>query len=301
MEEIKKYKTRWFKIKNLIFPLFIWFLSYQSFAQKSSQENWEVLFDGTDLTQWEKYLGPKFGDGINWDNIESQVPIGLNNDPLKVFSIIELEGENVLRISGEVWGGIFTKEEFENYHLRLQFKWGKKKWYPREKETDKRDSGLLYHGIGNHGEDDMFWLKSQEFQIQEGDCGDFWGVGGTIIDIKAKLLEDGESYIYDSNSSLLTFSETAENGRNCKKFPDSEYPSGNWNTLDLYCYGGLSVHLVNGIVTMILENSRHIEGEQEIPLVKGKIEIQSESAEVYYRDIRLRPIDGIPPVILNSY
>ncbi len=261
--------------------------------------DWTYLFDGENLEQWDTYLGPHFGPGISWENIRSQPPIGHNTDTLGVFSIVDLEDEPVLRISGEVWGGIFTKREFENYHLQLQFKWGDKKWYPREASSDKRDSGLLYHGIGTHGENDLFWLKSQEFQIQEGDCGDFWGVAGTIMDIPAQMGKDS-AYYYTPNAKPITFAEHSEYGRNCKKQPDAENPSGEWNTIDLYCFEGTSVHIVNGTVTMILYNSRHMEDGKEIPLTKGKIELQSESAEVFYKEIRIRPMEALPVEFTGS-
>ncbi len=300
MLNVKVYTTIRRSAKLILVLLPLLFTSVASSSQIPTEKGWLVLFDGMDLSHWDSYLGPYFGPGVSWENIEEQPPIGLNNDTMKVFSIVELDGEKVLRISGEAWGGIFTKKEFENYHLQLQFKWGDKKWYPREKVTDKRDSGLLYHGIGSHGQDDLFWLKSQEFQIQEGDCGDFWGVAGTIIDVRAQLMQDGKTYQYNANAPLLTFTETGDYGRYCKKSPDAENPSGTWNTLDLYCFGGTSVHMVNGTVTMILENSRHRVNGAEVPLTKGKIEIQSESAEVYYRNIKLKSIDRIPQEILNA-
>lgn len=267
-----------------------------SFSCKHKEEKnkeWTYLFNGDNLEQWDTYLGPYFEPGVTWENIEAQPAIGHNNDTLGVFSIVNLDGESVLRISGQVWGGLFTKQDFENYHLQLQFKWGEKKWYPRGKTSDKRDSGLLYHGIGIHGEDDLFWLKSQEFQIQEGDCGDFWGVGGTIIDVRAKMDSDS-LYYYHPKSEPLTFSANSENGRNCRKHPDAEKPSGEWNTIDLYCFEGTSVHAVNGKVTMVLHNSRHEVNGKETSLTKGKIELQSESAEVFYKDIRLRSIEALP-------
>ena len=264
-----------------------------SCQQQETNTAWDYLFDGENLDQWDTYLGPAFGPNVTWDNIRDQKAIGHNNDLNGVFSIVPLDGEKVLRISGEIWGGIFTKNEFEDYHLQLQFKWGDQKWYPREAETDKRDSGLLYHGIGHHGENDLFWLKSQEFQIQEGDCGDFWGVGGTSVDIKASMRSDS-AYYYDPKAGLSTFSEKSPIGRNCKKHPDNENKSGEWNTLDLYCLGGTSIHVVNDVVTMVLHNSRHQINDQEIPLTKGKIELQSEAAEVYYRNIRIRSISNLP-------
>ena len=85
-------------------------------------------------------------------------PIGLNRDPQQVFSVITEDGAQALCISGEQFGGISTVQAFENYHLQLQFKWGKLKWYPRK--NAKMDSGVLYHANGGHGADAGFWLQS---------------------------------------------------------------------------------------------------------------------------------------------
>lgn len=261
-------------------------------SQNSAENDWEVLFDGSDLDQWDTYLGPAFKPGITWANIRDYPANGVNNDTTGVFTIASLGGENVLRVSGEVWGGIFTKREFENYHLQLQFKWGEKRSYPREDRP--RDSGLLYHGVEEHGTNDLFWLRSQEFQIQEGDCGDYWGVGGALINVRASLNTDS-TLQYDPKGPLLTFSKNSASGRHCKKYPDAERTSGQWNTIDLYCFGSTSMHMMNGVLIMVLENSRQlIEEGREAPLTRGKIELQSEGAEIYFRNIRIRPIDELP-------
>jgi hypothetical protein len=97
--------------------------------------------------------------------------LGLNNDPKNVFSCKEMDGETVLHISGEIYGALTSKNEYENYHLRLQYKGGEKKWEPRlERE---RDSGILYYCVGPHGAFWNVWMQAQEFQVQEGDCGDY--------------------------------------------------------------------------------------------------------------------------------
>ena len=51
---------------------------------------------------------------------------------------------------------------------------------------------------------------------------------------------------------------------------------------------------------LILQNSRQSEGDKEIPLNKGKIQIQSEGSEVFYRDIKICSIDKIPVNILKE-
>ena len=147
-------------------------------AQKALKAgSWQSLFNGKDLTGWETYLDAPFQNDKAAPKAE---PIGLNKDPNHVFSIVEIDGKPAIRVSGETFGGINTRTDFENYHLRLEFKWGKQKWPP--KLDQPRDSGLLYHSVGAHGTP-MLWMESFEFQIQEGDCGDYWGVMNVLTDI----------------------------------------------------------------------------------------------------------------------
>ena len=256
--------------------------------------HWQPLFNGKDLTGWDTYLGPKY------DTVSRKmdtIPIGLNTDPSKVFDVVKLGNEKVIRISGENFGGLSTVQEFENYHLQLQFKWGELKWAPRKKA--KKDSGVMYDAVGPHGADGGFWMRSHEFQVQEGDCGDYWACAGAVADVRAKK-NSVSTYIYDENGDLTTFRIMSPDGRHCIKFPDSEKPSGEWNTIDLYCYAGTSVHMMNGVVNMILLNSRQVDGDKETPLTKGKIQIQSEGSEIYYRNIRISSIDKIPDEILKK-
>jgi hypothetical protein len=51
---------------------------------------------------------------------------------------------------------------------------------------------------------------------------------------------------------------------------------------------------------MILQNSRQLEVNKEIPLTKGKIQFESEGAEIYYRNIRICSIDKIPDNVMND-
>ncbi len=255
---------------------------------------WQYLFNSKNLDGWDTYLGPQFP--AVGDDRTGVVPIGLNIDPKQTFSVVTEDGEKALRISGEQFGGISTKDVFENYHLQLQFKWGKQKYHPREKA--KMDSGICYHANGEHGADWGCWMQSQEFQLQEGDCGDYWGCAGAIFDIPAK--KQGEKdWIFDPKGEIMTFQDGTPVGRHCIKNLDAEKPYGQWNTIDLYCFGGTAVHVVNGRVVMVLYNSsRKAEPEVEL-LTAGKIQLQSEGSEIFYRNIRLLPIEGIPVEMLK--
>lgn len=257
--------------------------------------NWQNLFNDKDLTGWDTYLGPQFP--AVGDDRKSMKPIGLNIDPKQTFTVVTEGGEKAIRISGEHFGGISTVAEYQNYHFQVQFKWGKLKWHPREKS--KMDSGILYHANGEHGADNGFWMQGQEFQVQEGDCADYWGCADATMDIPTKKVNDS-TYIFDPLSMLHTFKDKTPIGRHAIRSENAEKPTGEWNTLDLYCVGDTAVHLVNGKVVMVLYNSKHpVNGKMEA-LTKGKIQLQSEGSEVFYRRIRLLSINTIPDNLLKN-
>jgi len=276
------------KFQKPVFLLFFIYMFAQSFTLIKQRSQWTSLFNKYDLAGWDTYLGP---DLDSTGKMITDKPVGLNNDPNHVFTIVKENGENIIRISGEEWGGISTKHEYENYHLQLKFKWGNLTW--GQKKNKKKDSGLLYHAVGPHGADYGAWMRSQEFQIEEGNCGEYWGVAGGMQDIPAIQNSDSD-YVYNPAGKIYTFSANSPAGRHCRKATDAEKKSGEWNTLDLYCHRDTSVHVINGKVMMVLYNSRQMENGQAMPLTKGKLQIQSEGAEVFYKDIKIQQIAQLP-------
>ena len=255
-------------------------------------QKWDKLFNGKNLKGWDTYIGPRYDSTTRKF---SGPPEGLNVDQSRVFSVASIDGYTVLKVSGEHFGGISTRTEFSNYHFRVHFKWGNRKYHP--KKNDKRDSGVLYHAVGSHGADGGFWMRSQEFQVQEGDCGDYWGVAGGSFEIRAA--QAGQLFMYSPTGELTLFNEKSSAGRRCVRQVDKELPLGEWNTLEILCVGDTAVHIMNGTVVMVLQHSSQLEGDVLKPLTKGKIQIQSEGAEVFYRDPVIRPLNKIPVEYLN--
>ena len=265
-------------------------------STKTSQEPWVSLWNGEDLTGWHSYLGTPFR--VEKDSLGNAIaPFGVDHDPLGVIQVVQTIQGNAIRISGVAWGMIYTEKEFKNYHLKLKVKWGEAMHSPREKGP--RDSGLLYHGFGPPGAADD-WMASQELQIQEGDMGDYWPVGDVEIDIPSVAIDD-KYFKYKENAALRTYYnaeilqtsvEDSLAKRRVIKSLNAEKPHGEWNDIELITYGDSSIHIVNGQVVMRLFNSRKAKNNQSLD--SGKIILQSEGAEVYYKDIYLKKLSAIP-------
>ena len=235
------------------------------------------LFNGKDLTNFYTYLGPPK---------KGAAPYGKNNDPEKVFTV----RDHMIRVSGKVFGGLITEKEYENYHLVVQYKWGDQTWPPRERAA--RDSGILLHCVGADGAAGGVWMESIECQMIEGGTADFILVGGKgkpRLTVPAE--KRGNQLYYKPGAPEVT----RESGRfnwygrdpawkDIKGFRgpnDVEKPVGEWNTLECICDGDKITNILNGKVVNAGRNCRP---------ARGKILFQSEGAEVYFRQIDLKPL-----------
>jgi hypothetical protein len=258
---------------------------------------WTSLLD-RDLSKWGMYLSYKHQPGYNGAipldrNGVPIAPIGYDRNVNDVFSVSMEDGGAVLRISGEIYGCVFTKQEFRNYHLRLEVKLGSKKWEPRLDEA--MDSGILYHSQGECGVDYWrSWMRAQEFQIMEKGFGDYWCVGPTGGQIRMHNPNArNDMGIYDPNGTLTPMGVGGTRTGFVRHNDNFEKP-GEWNTVELICYQDKSVHIVNGHVVMAISNSVYREGDALKPLVAGKIQLQSEAAEVFYKEILIKSISALP-------
>ena len=266
-------------------------------AQAPKEKGWTNLLD-SNLSQWEMYLSYKHSANFNGKTPtdadgKAIEPVGYNKNQANVFTVLQENNLPVLRVSGEYYGCVFTKNSYKNYRLKLKVKWGTKKWEPR---TDKLlDAGILYHSQGEAGVDYWkAWMLSQEFQCMEGHFGDYWNIANSAIDIKAFDSEGVMSSIADENQQFLPFGTHTERTGYCTRKSNYESPMGEWTEVELVCFEGKSLHIVNGHVVMVLENSRFWDGTKFSPLIEGKIQLQSEAGEVFYKEVMIKPITTLP-------
>jgi len=220
-------------------------------------------------------------------------------DPLKVYTL----KDGVLQISGEAWGGLTSKEEYANYHMIMEFKWGDRTWANRKDRS--RDSGILVHCVGPDGGYSGIWMASIEAQIIEGGTGDFLVLQGKNEDRSAVAPApsltaevgkdpDGET-IWKKGGEKKTvvsgrinwFARDPEwkDVLGFRGSQDVESPAGEWNRYEVICDGGKITAIVNGVVVN--------EGFDAAPTA-GKVIVQSEGAEMFVRRWQLWPLGKAP-------
>ena len=271
-----------------------------------ADDGWRPLFDGRDFEGWTTFMAapPPETDvpGLKRDDRGNYLePIGSNRDPLRVFTIETVDGSPAIHVSGAGFGVMTTNETFANFQLRMQVKWGEKKWGYKRTTHAALDAGLLYFARGPAGIDHLTWPRCLEFQIQEKDFGDLFALGMTEATGNARIVPDTingrriRSYFCDPNGAPTVFVARAPIGNRLRRIEDMEQPHGEWNTLDLVCLGDSSIHIVNGKVVNRLYHARIPDGPAMATLDSGQICLQTEGGEVYYRGIEVRPVAAIPP------
>ncbi len=237
-------------------------------ASEPPTSGWKRLFNGYNLDGWNTYL----------------TGVGLNSDPKGVFKVEDglLHLNDIPATSArQPFGYLVTKSSYRDYHLRFQYRWGSKRFSPRE--SAKRDSGVIYHASSS----DKVWPSGAELQVQEGDTGDFWLIGGptlstTVASTSAtpqRYREGGVPYTTRSGS----FVQLARN--------QARDSLSGWNTVELIVRGNEATHIVNGSVV----NRGTLRDSGGNPLSRGRILFQVEGAEVYYRNIEIRALGSATP------
>jgi len=123
--------------------------------------------------------------------------------------------------------------------------------------------------------------------VQEGDCGDFHSLDGVMLDLEAEkvTVDGGENLKYTPGAAVVRGVK-----QRVVKRQDYEKPNGQWNVLEVIARGDSVTHVVNGETVLRATNVRQVVDGKEVPLTKGKIQLQSEGAEVFYRKIEVQPL-----------
>lgn len=166
--------------------------------------------------------------------------------------------DDVLVCSGSPLGYIYSNKDFDNFVLKLEWRW------PADKPPGK--AGVLIRTTGDH----KIWPKSLEAQLNSPDAGDFWGLDGYRLSGPA----DRTRSLDHEKFGRLT---------NIKKIQNLEKPAGQWNTYEIIADADT--------VTLIINGSQVNKATGCAPNL-GRICLTSEGSEIHFRNIHLLPLNN---------
>jgi hypothetical protein len=216
---------------------------------------WKPLFNGVDFDGWQRYLGKPSS---------AEPPLGIDNDPRAVFSIVTVDGEPAIRISGEVWGALISRSPYCNFHLRGQYRWGTQTWPP----LSVLDSGIMYMSSGplgavNAGGNALSdpigsgaFMVSMEFQLAPVDIGGMYNLGPIAFQQQSRVQSQG-------------------------------LPAA-WNQVEIVVRPDSVTHLLNQQAVAVGSDFRLTwPGQAPVALSCGTLQLQSEGGEIFFRRLEI--------------
>jgi hypothetical protein len=267
-------------------------------------DGWVSLFNGRNLEGWYSFL-QRSGRGVAETNGYVKVENGL----LHIMGIEPTSSEAES-------GYLATNQEYENVRIRVEYKWGMKRFPPRLE--NKRDNGLLYHMVGK----DVVWPTCVECQIQETDVGDVFLLGG-VRAVQGMLPGNGGAGFADlvvrQGTHPTPVPPNRANGPGAagagpgggrgagpgggrpapvptggRKLKDGDFEHrDDWNVVEVEVRGDRATQLVNGRIVNLLSNIQQPDTSnagQFLPLSRGRIGIEIEYAEIWYRRIEVKKL-----------
>jgi hypothetical protein len=243
---------------------------------------WKPLFNGNNLDGWYTFLKDT----------------GKNDDPKKIFQI---EEGGVIHIYKDAeqgsqvpYGYLCTEKEYGDCRVRLQYRWGEKRFGSRVNHV--RDSGLLYFVWGEDGKGNGVWPFSIECQIQENDVGDTYAIGNNEASTQVIATVDpatlsGKAPTWMDGPGAVPYTSPATGNNRIVRSKMLE--KDGWNTVEVELQSDTARHIVNGTCNMKLFNITRPDPNdpsKRLPVRKGRILIQAEGAEVMYRNIEIAPL-----------
>jgi hypothetical protein len=237
-------------------------------------------------------------NGTNFSGLYTFLKETKREDPRGIFSVTN----GMIRVTGLGLGYLATTEEFKDFELTVEFKWGKA--VGRWREGRARDSGIFLHATGPDGnshDGNGAFMAAIECNLFQGATGDILLIrgndrGGKLIAprITAFVSEehDREGWPWCRSSGRrqtierwgrLNWIHKSRDWRDELDFRgalDVEKPSGEWNEVRCVCAGDTIRIFVNGqLVNMV----------REVWPSSGRILLQCEGSEIFFRRFEVRP------------
>lgn len=260
-------------LKSLLALIVLITITLSSCTSKQTDDGFVQLFNGKNWDGW--HLKIRSGD----DAMAKQV-FSIEDGVVHVYKHLKDSADLETKVNG-THGLFYTNKSYSKYILKFQYKWGTK--ITNNFKRWQYDAGCYYHVV-----DDKIWPTGLEYQVRynhltgRNHTGDFI-ISGTKADW----------YSNDSAEFCLP-----KDGGSPKKYdqwlylsePDVEHNAlnGEWNQCEIIVMSDhYSIHKLNGKVMNMAAN---------MSVSEGIIGLQSETAEIYYRDIKIKEFDEIVPM-----
>jgi hypothetical protein len=195
-----------------------------------------ALFDGSSLEGWSCFT------------VDPQVKME------DVWSV----KDGLLVGKGEPLGYIYTKKDYHNYRLTVEWRWP-----PGAKPGN---SGVFLRITGDAV---SFLPKCVECQLKSGSAGDLFGFYGFKIhgpQERSQVIE------HNKLGRILAV----------RKIKGAEAEPGEWNKAEITAQGGRISVVINGEMVNEATNC---------DVVAGRIGLQSEGGEIHFRKVEMIPMD----------
>ena len=233
-------------------------------------ERYGPLFNGNNLTGWTIVSDPK------------KPP-----SPQSLFTVSDGAIHTYAEAktgSAQPFGGLITRKSYSRYVLSLDYKWGERKFAPRDEFV--RDAGVVFH---MHGPD-VIWPSGVECQIQEGDTGDLWAINTRVTSTVQPTIRNYEPAPGGKPETRGTGPQAFARFHRayCHETPG-------WNHVELTVDGDHAVFRVNGqIVNEAIDMKQwNAATKSWKALTEGRILLQAEGAEISYRNIILKMLPEV--------
>lgn len=223
-------------------------------------------------------------NGKDFDGLSTWLKEGGRKDPKNVFSV----DSGTIHISGEGAGYVATEKEYANYHLHVEYKWGKK----TDGSKYVRNSGVLLHKINS----DRVWPTCIEVQLAQGCEGDLIVIRGggkaypASITCETRLADDGRTRWHKGGKPTVYSGKQfwwSKHQVGFKELLDTRgkddiaSPLGQWTRVECICRGNRITVKINGVTVNECFDANP---------AAGKILLQNEGNEIYFRNFELRPL-----------
>ena len=264
--------------------LFTWMFASVACAAEATSPLTRSLFNGTNLDNWTTWL------------VDTH-----RADPRRVFTVTN----RCIHISGDGLGYLATTNEFRDYKLTVEFKWGTTNTAWGDRIGHARDSGIFLHATGPDGnsyDGHGAFMAAIECNLFEGASGDFLLIRGTRVNgelIAPKISFHGSAR---RDTDGFRWFEPRGEVRSLERWGrvnwigksdrwrdefgfrgthDIEKPVGEWNRLEITCDAARVRVKLNGVL---------VNEVFDVFPSSGKILLQCEGSEIFFCRVEIAPL-----------